>query len=68
MLQAEDTVIICDAGGGTVVSYGRVHIRKILMQQKDLCSYVVKSTEPVVVQECVKGDGKFLIYIWHCSS
>ncbi|OBS26475.1 hypothetical protein FPOA_00418 [Fusarium poae] len=40
-MEAEDTVIICDAGGGTV----------------DLCSYVVKSTEPVVVQECVKGDG-----------
>ncbi|KPM41605.1 hypothetical protein AK830_g4982 [Neonectria ditissima] len=39
--KAGDTVVICDAGGGTV----------------DLISYVIDSVEPFVVQECVKGDG-----------
>lgn len=33
ILQAGDTMVICDAGGGTVVSYGRVHVHKILIQQ-----------------------------------
>ncbi|KAJ4271774.1 hypothetical protein NW762_000480 [Fusarium torreyae] len=36
-----DTMVICDAGGGTV----------------DLISYVIKSMNPFVVKECVKGDG-----------
>ncbi|KIL94945.1 hypothetical protein FAVG1_01876 [Fusarium avenaceum] len=36
-----DTMVICDAGGGTV----------------DLISYVVESTAPFIVKECVKGDG-----------
>ncbi|KAF5701662.1 Hsp70 chaperone protein [Fusarium mundagurra] len=36
-----DTLVICDAGGGTV----------------DLISYVVESTKPFTVKECVKGDG-----------
>ncbi|TVY70460.1 Heat shock 70 kDa protein 12B [Fusarium oxysporum f. sp. cubense] len=36
-----DTLVICDAGGGTV----------------DLISYVVESTNPFTVKECVKGDG-----------
>ncbi|KAF4966771.1 hypothetical protein FSARC_5588 [Fusarium sarcochroum] len=36
-----DTIVVCDAGGGTV----------------DLISYVFESTEPFVVKECAKGDG-----------
>ncbi|KAJ4131118.1 hypothetical protein NW768_006660 [Fusarium equiseti] len=36
-----DTIVVCDAGGGTV----------------DLISYVFESTDPFVVKECVKGDG-----------
>ncbi|KAM0564412.1 hypothetical protein ACHAPJ_000625 [Fusarium lateritium] len=40
-----DTMVICDAGGGTV----------------DLISYVIESMSPFVVKECVKGDGEFLI-------
>ncbi|KAF4462383.1 hypothetical protein FALBO_10812 [Fusarium albosuccineum] len=40
-IKSGDTIVICDAGGGTV----------------DLISYVVESTEPFVVKECVKGDG-----------
>ncbi|KAM5380198.1 hypothetical protein ACJZ2D_003649 [Fusarium nematophilum] len=40
-LKPGDTVVVCDAGGGTV----------------DLISYVVESTSPFVVKECVKGDG-----------
>ncbi|KAM0341281.1 hypothetical protein ACHAPQ_000670 [Fusarium lateritium] len=40
-IKVGDTMVICDAGGGTV----------------DLISYVVESTAPFVVKECVKGDG-----------
>ncbi|KAF5982892.1 Hsp70 chaperone protein [Fusarium bulbicola] len=36
-----DTMVICDAGGGTV----------------DLISYQIESISPFVVKECVKGDG-----------
>ncbi|KAF5638257.1 mitochondrial-type heat shock 70 [Fusarium tjaetaba] len=36
-----DTMVICDAGGGTV----------------DLISYQIESVSPFVVKECVKGDG-----------
>ncbi|KAM0246728.1 hypothetical protein ACHAP5_004499 [Fusarium lateritium] len=36
-----DTMVICDAGGGTV----------------DLISYEIESTTPFVVRECVTGDG-----------
>ncbi|KAI8684417.1 hypothetical protein NCS57_00107800 [Fusarium keratoplasticum] len=41
-IKPDDTIIVCDAGGGTV----------------DLVSYKIQSTEPFVVKECVKGDGK----------
>ncbi|UPK98618.1 hypothetical protein LCI18_009553 [Fusarium solani-melongenae] len=40
-IKAKDTIVVCDAGGGTV----------------DLISYCIESTEPFVVKECVKGDG-----------
>ncbi|KAF5617449.1 Hsp70 chaperone protein [Fusarium sp. NRRL 52700] len=40
--QKGDTLVICDAGGGTV----------------DLISYVVESTKPFTIKECVKGDGR----------
>ncbi|KLO96325.1 related to hsp70 protein [Fusarium fujikuroi] len=40
-MKIEDTMVICDAGGGTV----------------DLISYQIESTSPFVVKECVKGDG-----------
>ncbi|KAF5001283.1 hypothetical protein FGRMN_1128 [Fusarium graminum] len=40
-IQTGDTIVVCDAGGGTV----------------DLISYVFESTDPFVVKECVKGDG-----------
>ncbi|KAH7197175.1 uncharacterized protein B0J16DRAFT_377627 [Fusarium flagelliforme] len=40
-IQAEDTIVVCDAGGGTV----------------DIISYVFESTDPCSVKECVKGDG-----------
>ncbi|CAM1506717.1 Fc.00g063580.m01.CDS01 [Cosmosporella sp. VM-42] len=36
-----DTIVVCDAGGGTV----------------DLISYVIETVEPFVIKECVKGDG-----------
>ncbi|KAH8737364.1 hypothetical protein BGZ61DRAFT_488745 [Ilyonectria robusta] len=36
-----DTIVVCDAGGGTV----------------DLISYIIESVDPFVVKECVKGDG-----------
>ncbi|KAF5626264.1 Hsp70 chaperone protein [Fusarium tjaetaba] len=41
IIKAGDTIVVCDAGGGTV----------------DLISYVFESTDPFVVKECVKGDG-----------
>ncbi|KAJ4137767.1 hypothetical protein NW768_003357 [Fusarium equiseti] len=40
-IKVGDTMVICDAGGGTV----------------DLISYVVESTDPFVIKECVRGDG-----------
>ncbi|EXA52290.1 hypothetical protein FOVG_00635 [Fusarium oxysporum f. sp. pisi HDV247] len=40
-IKAGDTIVVCDAGGGTV----------------DLISYIFQSTDPFVVKECVKGDG-----------
>ncbi|KAF5575134.1 hypothetical protein FPANT_11463 [Fusarium pseudoanthophilum] len=40
-IKAGDTIVVCDAGGGTV----------------DLISYVFESTDPFVVKECIKGDG-----------
>ncbi|KAH7006186.1 hypothetical protein EDB82DRAFT_472866 [Fusarium venenatum] len=40
-LKEGDTMVICDAGGGTV----------------DLISYVIKSIDPFVVEECVGGGG-----------
>ncbi|OBS27025.1 hypothetical protein FPOA_00966 [Fusarium poae] len=40
-IEIGDTVVVCDAGGGTV----------------DLVSYVFESTDPFIVKECVKGDG-----------
>ncbi|KAF5601485.1 mitochondrial-type heat shock 70 [Fusarium subglutinans] len=39
-----DTMVICDAGGGTV----------------DLISYQIESISPFVVKECVKGDAHLL--------
>ncbi|KAM0359209.1 hypothetical protein ACHAP4_004113 [Fusarium culmorum] len=41
-VKAGDTMVICDAGGGTV----------------DLISYVIESTHPFVVKECVGGYGE----------
>ncbi|SPJ83949.1 related to hsp70 protein [Fusarium torulosum] len=40
-IQTGDTIVVCDAGGGTV----------------DLISYIFESTDPFVIKECVKGDG-----------
>ncbi|KAI1065452.1 hypothetical protein LB507_000129 [Fusarium sp. FIESC RH6] len=40
-IKVGDTIVVCDAGGGTV----------------DLISYVFESTSPLVIKECVKGDG-----------
>ncbi|GKU05177.1 hsp70 protein [Fusarium langsethiae] len=40
-IKPRDTMVICDAGGGTV----------------DLISYEIESVDPFVVKECVKGDG-----------
>ncbi|RKL33579.1 hypothetical protein BFJ72_g9803 [Fusarium proliferatum] len=40
-MKVGDTMVICDAGGGTV----------------DLISYQIESISPFVVKECVKGDG-----------
>ncbi|KAF5589279.1 uncharacterized protein FSUBG_11191 [Fusarium subglutinans] len=40
-INAGDTIVVCDAGGGTV----------------DLISYIFQSTDPFVVKECAKGDG-----------
>ncbi|KAI7771308.1 hypothetical protein ACKAV7_001283 [Fusarium commune] len=40
-IEAGDTIVVYDAGGGTV----------------DLISYVFESTDLFVVKECVKGDG-----------
>ncbi|KAF1850457.1 uncharacterized protein K460DRAFT_422933 [Cucurbitaria berberidis CBS 394.84] len=37
-----DTFVVCDAGGGTV----------------DLISYKVRETDPMVLAECVEGQGK----------
>ncbi|KAG5663800.1 hypothetical protein KAF25_006385 [Fusarium avenaceum] len=40
-IKTGDTIIVCDAGGGTV----------------DLISYIFESTDPFIIKECVKGDG-----------
>ncbi|KAI8691181.1 hypothetical protein NCS56_00109900 [Fusarium sp. Ph1] len=40
-IEPGDTIVVCDAGGGTV----------------DLISYVIESIDPFTVKECVKGDG-----------
>ncbi|KAK7415518.1 hypothetical protein QQX98_005872 [Neonectria punicea] len=39
--EAGDTIVVCDAGGGTV----------------DLITYVIELVDPFVVKECVKGEG-----------
>lgn len=60
-MQKGDTLVVCDAGGGTVVRSKMSHIPKTsLMHIKDLISYVVEDTEPFVVSECVGGDGMFV--------
>ncbi|KAM5343504.1 hypothetical protein ACJ41O_012041 [Fusarium nematophilum] len=41
-IQKGETFVVCDAGGGTV----------------DVISYSVVSDHPLVLKECVKGDGK----------
>jgi hypothetical protein len=32
---------------------------KLLIVTQDLISYVVESTAPFIVKECVKGDGEY---------
>jgi hypothetical protein len=32
---------------------------KLLMVTQDLISYVVESTAPFIVKECVQGDGEY---------
>jgi len=41
-VQVGEVFVVCDAGGGTV----------------DIISYEIESTAPVVLKECVEGDGK----------
>ncbi|KAK3385577.1 hypothetical protein B0H63DRAFT_433322 [Podospora didyma] len=41
-IQAGESFVVCDAGGGTI----------------DVISYTVRSTSPFHIGECVKGDGK----------
>jgi hypothetical protein len=59
-MQAGDTMIVCDAGGGTVVrgalTQYMTKFSQVLLQ--DLISYQIESMEPFVVRECVKGDGE----------
>ncbi|RYP25624.1 hypothetical protein DL767_008335 [Monosporascus sp. MG133] len=40
-LKPDDTFVLCDCGGGTV----------------DIISYMVVQTSPLVIRECVEGDG-----------
>ncbi|KAF5017906.1 hypothetical protein F66182_10135 [Fusarium sp. NRRL 66182] len=57
-IQSGDTIVVCDAGGGTVVSPHLLPTNIALADvNKDLISYVIETTEPFVVKECVKGDG-----------
>ncbi|KAK4182194.1 hypothetical protein QBC35DRAFT_396464 [Podospora australis] len=41
-IQAKESFVVCDAGGGTI----------------DVISYTVDSMSPFHIKECVKGDGK----------
>ncbi|KAK7426412.1 hypothetical protein QQZ08_007167 [Neonectria magnoliae] len=41
VIKRGDTIVVCDAGGGTV----------------DLISYVIESVDPFSVKECVQGEG-----------
>ncbi|KAM0564414.1 hypothetical protein ACHAPJ_000627 [Fusarium lateritium] len=52
-----NTIVVCDAGGGTVVSPPSDNHLHFTHPMKDLISYIFESTEPFVVKECVKGDG-----------
>lgn len=64
-IKVDDTIIICDAGGGTVVSESPFYrdanlgFRYLLpTPSKDLISYEIVSVQPFVIKECVKGEGE----------
>ena len=57
--QVGDIIIVCDAGGGTVVShYCREAVSGSANKEQDVISYRIESISPLRVGECVKGNGK----------
>lgn len=58
--QNGDHFVVCDAGGGTVVSDSQMtfNLRDSLYYIQDIITYTVTSKDPMKVKESVKGDGK----------
>ncbi|KAH0499383.1 hypothetical protein TgHK011_006583 [Trichoderma gracile] len=56
-----DHFVVCDAGGGTVVSYHPINIstyQESLHECKDVITYTVVSKDPMKIEESVRGDGR----------
>lgn len=53
-------MIICDAGGGTVVSHvvDFVFSLGLTLVAQDLITYEIQQIKPFVVKEIVKGEGE----------
>lgn len=50
--------MVCDAGGGTVVSSVGMQNVRLLISAKDLISYKILTVDPLRVEECAVGDGR----------
>ncbi|RDI80134.1 hypothetical protein Vi05172_g9924 [Venturia inaequalis] len=57
-LQPGDCFVVCDAGGGTVVSSVGMQNVRLLISAKDLISYKILTVDPLRVEECAVGDGE----------
>ncbi|RDA89231.1 hypothetical protein CP532_0588 [Ophiocordyceps camponoti-leonardi (nom. inval.)] len=60
-VKKNDHFVVCDAGGGTVVSFVLIlaSILSLLTFEKDLITYKCHRESPMQLQESVKGDGNF---------
>jgi hypothetical protein len=51
-----DIYVVCDCGGGTVVSWLSCCVT--LLTVKDVITYKVSSISPFEFGECIEGDGE----------
>ena len=58
MRQVGDAFVVCDAGGGTVVSSFESHsVEPKTDAEQDLISYKITGLDPLRMEECAVGDG-----------